>query len=646
MHQTIGQGIGEKIDDLLRSPAAREHAPRLFNGLLANRVGLATEAPYRGARIVSAGFGQEARDFLVDDESCAIRGELALLAVFVDDALQVVDRIEVDILQLADLGLDIARHRKVDHEDRTMPPRPHGRRSHRLGDDRHGARGTADHDVRGLQFGLEIVEADRISVELRGQRLCASQAAVRNNHALDPLGREVPSGQRRHFTGTDQQRAALAQVREDAPRNADSGGGERDRVGTNAGLRAHALGGRECRLKQLIERGSGGARFLGDPIGVFELAEYLRLTEHHRVQSGSDAEGMSDCLTFLMHIEARRELEARAVVALEPLRQLQAARRPGPVQFGTVARRENDDLGHARLLAQGLQGAEQTILAEGHLFAKCDRRGLMIDAEDIECHSAVVFSNSLVARAGLMVGIIASSACAGANRLAAPNAAPEVFYTVTAELALARHEPRVAALQYTAASESNPSLWPRAVEVASEGLQPSLGLSAAERWIRADPTSLEAQRAAGSAALALHKIALAAAHYRIAVANSPGGAAAAFVQLEKELRGAENTYGARALADSLARLFPVSRELLRLQGFAALRADDPASAARDFAALLAQGESTESSGEAANATAEITQAWRRARVLAGDFDAPLAESLAQVERDATPANRFDYSLLL
>ncbi len=248
-----------------------------------------------------------------------------------------------------------------------------------------------------------------------------------------------------------------------------------------------------------------------------------------------------------------------------------------------------------------------------------------------------------------MVGIIASAACASANRPAAPHAAPEAFYTVTAELALARHEPRVAALQYATAAQSNPSLWPRAVEVATEGLQPSLGLSAAERWIRADPNSIEAQRAAGSAALALHEIAVAAAHYRFVVAKSPDGVPAALTQLEKELRSTDNTYGARELADSLARVFPASKQLSRLQGFTALRADDPAAAARDFAAALAQsdsGDAGNSSPAAAPANVEIIQAWRRARVLAGDVDAPLAEALAQVQRDPTPANRFDYSLLL
>ena len=240
--------------------------------------------------------------------------------------------------------------------------------------------------------------------------------------------------------------------------------------------------------------------------------------------------------------------------------------------------------------------------------------------------------------------------------MAAANTAPETFYTVTAELALARHEPRVAAMQYATAARANPALWPRAVEVAIDGLQPSLGLSAAEHWIRADPTSREAQRAAGDAALALHKIAVASAHYRFVIDHAPEGAPGAFAQLEKELRGVENTYGARELADRLATLYPASKELLRLQGFTALRADDPAAAARDFAALLAwrgapdshpvaDGANTADAG-AARSAAEITQAWRRARVLAGDVDAPLAEALAEVQRDPTPAHRFDYSLLL
>jgi tetratricopeptide (TPR) repeat protein len=78
---------------------------------------------------------------------------------------------------------------------------------------------------------------------------------------------------------------------------------------------------------------------------------------------------------------------------------------------------------------------------------------------------------------------------------------------------------------------------------------------------------------------------------------------------------------------------------LRLQGFTALRADDPVAAARSFAAALAQPDS-------ADPRADLTQAWRRARILAGEVEAPLAEAQAEVAQDGSAEHRFDYALLL
>jgi tetratricopeptide (TPR) repeat protein len=273
--------------------------------------------------------------------------------------------------------------------------------------------------------------------------------------------------------------------------------------------------------------------------------------------------------------------------------------------------------------------------------------------------------------------MVASAACAGASRKAEPAPESSVFYTVTAELALARHEPRVGALQYAAAATVDASLWPRAAAVASAGLQPSLTLNAAEHWIRAEPESLDAQRAAAEAALSLHRIALSASHYRILIAHATASRRseapdAEFASIEKTLRGADNVYGARQVADQLARELPASAAIARLQGFTALRADDPAAAARSFGAVLAQIPPVADGGAGAppdappsandgtaaadgearpampvpDARAEVTQAWRRARVLAGDVEAPLAEAFAEVEHDASIANRFDYSLLL
>src|SRR5271168_2659115 len=131
-------------------------------------------------------------------------------------------------------------------------------------------------------------------------------------------------------------------------------------------------------------------------------------------------------------------------------------------------------------------------------------------------YSAAVFSLSILTRASLGLAMLACGACAGGLGKSGNKPAPQAFYTVTGEIALARGEPRVAALQYTAAAaaETDPALLKRATEVTAATLQPTLTAAVAARWLRLDPKSLAAQRAAARAALALYKIDEAAAHYR------------------------------------------------------------------------------------------------------------------------------------
>lgn len=234
------------------------------------------------------------------------------------------------------------------------------------------------------------------------------------------------------------------------------------------------------------------------------------------------------------------------------------------------------------------------------------------------------------------LGILAAAACAGANPRADASA-PESFYTVTAELALARGEPRVAALQYAAAARRYPALAPRAAEVAAQGMQPTLAANAAAQWLKVAPDSADAHRAAAAAALSLDKVDQAFEQYRFLLAD-PRGREAEFTRLETDLRAADNAFGARRLADRLAGAYPASPGALRLQAFAALRADDPAAAARAFAAALADP------GTPAAARAELADQLARSRVLAGDLS-PL-DPLADKARQGGAAERMDYALLL
>ncbi len=259
-------------------------------------------------------------------------------------------------------------------------------------------------------------------------------------------------------------------------------------------------------------------------------------------------------------------------------------------------------------------------------------------------YSAAVFSFSLILRSGLGFSVLILSACAATHPM--PEPAPQSFYTVTGEIALARQEPRVAAIQYAAAAahETDPALLLRATEVTAETLQPSLMAGVAARWLAVDPKSLQAQRAAARAALALDKVDEAAAHYRVILLNSPAGLDAEFADVETDLGSEGNVFGAHQLADRLASYFPSSPSALRIQGIAAMRADDPAAAVHSLSGALA----IEASGNDAKHSVhkELAQTLLRARIQAGDVEEPLRTAQSQLDADPSPINRFNYAALL
>jgi tetratricopeptide (TPR) repeat protein len=263
-----------------------------------------------------------------------------------------------------------------------------------------------------------------------------------------------------------------------------------------------------------------------------------------------------------------------------------------------------------------------------------------------------VFSLSSPVKPLALILMLACGGCAMQDRTRPEPPAAVEFYTVTAELALARGEARVAALQYAAAAQSDPKppLLKRAVEVATDALQPTVVSQVSRRWIGVEPKSFDAQHAAARAALALYRIDDAAAHYHAMLELAPEGLEAGFKILQVDLTGDENVFGARAVADRIAADYPDVFAARRLQGLTALRADDPAAAASSFTLALVT-ERPKPAGdpnaeETADARHDLKQSLARARVLAGDADAPLAQAEAELKTADTPANRLDYAILL
>ncbi|MDE2303966.1 MAG: tetratricopeptide repeat protein [Gammaproteobacteria bacterium] len=244
----------------------------------------------------------------------------------------------------------------------------------------------------------------------------------------------------------------------------------------------------------------------------------------------------------------------------------------------------------------------------------------------------------------VLCGALAASISAAATAAAVQHDSTAVYYTLIAEIALARGEPRSAALAYVSAATNDPRLWPRATAVARDLRQPTVAFAAAEHWAALEPASLAARRNVAAAALALYQPAIAADAYRFVIANAGDGVESAFGEVAARLLHAEDPYAARCVADRLAGYFPNSFAARRLQGFAALQANDPQAAAQAFVLALALVPSADRAASAERRA--ILEALHRARVLAGDGGATLAEAQALARRQGTPGDRYDYAILL
>ena len=270
-------------------------------------------------------------------------------------------------------------------------------------------------------------------------------------------------------------------------------------------------------------------------------------------------------------------------------------------------------------------------------------------------YSEAVFSKSRLANAAFGDSG-AHRAAAGLRwaRRAAPDAiaAPQVFYTVTGEIALARREPRVAALQYAAAAHGRNRprrFWRARAKSPRETLQPSLTAAVAARWISLDPEIAgRAPRGGAARRSRSHRIA-AVRRSNIASCSRPRRAARMRnSRISRPSSSAAATCSARArLADRLAAAFPESAAALRLQGFAALRADDPAAAVRKLHRGAQRSPARASIRRATRGTRDLRQGLWRARILSGDSaGAARASRRRSPSAMTTPANLLDYALLL
>ncbi len=223
-----------------------------------------------------------------------------------------------------------------------------------------------------------------------GQVLRVGEGAVGDQQPLHPGLAQVFGGQFDGLAGTDQQHGRVFQPRERILRQPHRGRGHRNRVGADAGIGTGALGHRERLLEQPVQVLADGAVVARQRPGVLDLAQDLRLAQHHRVQPGGNAEQVAHRGGVAVLVQIALQV---AGVAFQPARQVLAVLGHG-IQFGAVAGGQQHGFGQLRRLPQRVHRARQRIAAEGRAFAQFHRRGLMVQSEHPQGHSVQLLAIS------------------------------------------------------------------------------------------------------------------------------------------------------------------------------------------------------------------------------------------------------------
>ena len=125
----------------------------------------------------------------------------AALPALLHHFVQVVDVVEVDVVQVVDVGVQVPGHRDVDEEQGPLLAPPHHPLDLVPGDEQVPGAGGADEDVGEQKLLRQFFQGDRLAVEPPGQGHAPLQGAVGHGDGAGALPLEVLQGQFRHLAG-------------------------------------------------------------------------------------------------------------------------------------------------------------------------------------------------------------------------------------------------------------------------------------------------------------------------------------------------------------------------------------------------------------------------------------------------------------
>ena len=314
---------------------------------------------------------------------------LAFSQVLADDALQIVDVVQENVVQVAHLGFDVARHGDVDEKERPVVAMRHDLADHFRGNDRLPGRRRADHHIRLLDAAVQFAEGDGGGAELPGQLLRFGQRAVCDAQAMNAALLQIHQRHLGDLAGADHEHV-FVEIGKDLLRQFHSHAADGGRAPAYAGLVAAPFADAKRLVECFVQKTAGGFRLHRQRVGVAHLPKNLILAQHHGVQSGGHFEKMLHRLKIARFVKIIPG-DIR-VLKVEILRENVTHTAVGhgrgvvgdDVKFGSVAGGEDDGLFDARLLVDMCQEISAFIVVEGKTLANVERGFFVIDACEID----------------------------------------------------------------------------------------------------------------------------------------------------------------------------------------------------------------------------------------------------------------------
>ena len=307
-----------------------------------------------------------------------------------DHLLQVIDVVDKDAVQLVHLRIDVAWHRDIDEEHRTVAALAQEALAVFFAEDGVRRAGRADHNVGARNRLVELVKRNGFAVKFLRQRRSAIISAIGNVDVLGAVSQQVTRGKLAHLPRANQVNRLALQVAEDFLCQIDRNRRDRYRRRRHRRFIAHALGDREGSSQQRIQLRIDRSDRPRGGISFFDLPKDLRFAHHHRIQAGGHAKHMPHRIALVIFVKVFAVgCGIETVKLLEKSVEIGSPIRRTRQQLHPVAGGNDQSFFDPGIRRQLLHCLGQSCLRNGEPLAHLDRRRPMIHADEDEVHEAI-----------------------------------------------------------------------------------------------------------------------------------------------------------------------------------------------------------------------------------------------------------------